>query len=157
MEFSKQENWSGLPFPPPGDLFDPGIKPSLHWQTDSLLQSYLESPCMLPADPNLSFYSTISLKAFLTLFHITVWLFTGQSLSLEVSFWERNHRWLVFIILALCTIKPNIPQEVEESWHLAMSWLSAIPLVFLQLKSHSRNICALKARWDGVECGEVEK
>ena len=24
--FSKQENWSGLPFPPPGDLPDPGIK-----------------------------------------------------------------------------------------------------------------------------------
>ena len=26
MEFSKQENWSGLPFPSPGDLPDPGIK-----------------------------------------------------------------------------------------------------------------------------------
>ena len=27
MEFSKQECWSRLPFPPPGDLPDPGIKP----------------------------------------------------------------------------------------------------------------------------------
>ena len=27
MEFSRQEDWSGLPFPPPGDLPDPGIKP----------------------------------------------------------------------------------------------------------------------------------
>ena len=27
MEFSKQEYWSGLPFPPPGDLPNPGIKP----------------------------------------------------------------------------------------------------------------------------------
>ena len=26
MEFSRQEYWSGLPFPSPGDLFDPGIK-----------------------------------------------------------------------------------------------------------------------------------
>ena len=25
--FSRQENWSGLPFPSPGDLPDPGIKP----------------------------------------------------------------------------------------------------------------------------------
>ena len=25
---SKQEYWSGLPFPPPGDLPDPGIKPT---------------------------------------------------------------------------------------------------------------------------------
>ena len=27
MEFSRQEYWSGLPFPPPGDLPDPGMKP----------------------------------------------------------------------------------------------------------------------------------
>ena len=26
MEFSRQENWSGLPFPSPGDLPDPGIE-----------------------------------------------------------------------------------------------------------------------------------
>ena len=26
IEFSKQEYWTGLPFPPPGDLPDPGIK-----------------------------------------------------------------------------------------------------------------------------------
>ena len=28
MEFSKQEYWSVLPFPPPADLSDPGIKPA---------------------------------------------------------------------------------------------------------------------------------
>ena len=27
MEFSRQEYWSGLPFPTPGDLPDPGIEP----------------------------------------------------------------------------------------------------------------------------------
>ena len=27
MGFSRQEYWSGLPFSPPGDLSDPGIKP----------------------------------------------------------------------------------------------------------------------------------
>ena len=27
MGFSRKEYWSGLPFPPPGDLPDPGIKP----------------------------------------------------------------------------------------------------------------------------------
>ena len=27
MEFSRQEYWSGLPFPPPGDLPDPGTEP----------------------------------------------------------------------------------------------------------------------------------
>ena len=28
MGFSKQEYWSGLPFPSPGDLPDPGIEPT---------------------------------------------------------------------------------------------------------------------------------
>ena len=28
MEFSWQKYWSGLPFPPPGDLPDPGIEPT---------------------------------------------------------------------------------------------------------------------------------
>ena len=38
MEFSRQESWSGLPFPSPGDLPDSGIKPeSPALQADSLL------------------------------------------------------------------------------------------------------------------------
>ena len=37
MEFPKQEYWSGLPFPSPGDLSHPGIKPgSPALQVDSL-------------------------------------------------------------------------------------------------------------------------
>ena len=37
MGFSRQESWSELPFPSPGDLPDPGIKPmSLALQADSL-------------------------------------------------------------------------------------------------------------------------
>ena len=28
MEFSRQEYWSGLPFPPPRDLFNPGDEPT---------------------------------------------------------------------------------------------------------------------------------
>ena len=41
MEFSRQDNWTGLTSPPPGDPPNPGIKLSLscllHWQADSLL------------------------------------------------------------------------------------------------------------------------
>ena len=37
MDFSRQEYWSGLPFPPPGDLPDPGMEPSFPaLQVDSL-------------------------------------------------------------------------------------------------------------------------
>ena len=46
MGFSRQKLWSGLLFPPPGDLPDPGIKPAAPGlQADSLL---LESPGKCP-------------------------------------------------------------------------------------------------------------
>ena len=41
--FSRQEYWSGLPWPPPGDLPDPGTKPaSPALQANSLLLSHQE-------------------------------------------------------------------------------------------------------------------
>ena len=37
MGFSRQEYWSGLPFPSPGDLPDPGIEPRSHtFRADAL-------------------------------------------------------------------------------------------------------------------------
>ena len=41
LGFSRHEYWSGLPFPSPGDLPDPGIEPgSLALQAGSLLLSH---------------------------------------------------------------------------------------------------------------------
>ena len=56
MGFFRQEYWRGWPFPSPGDLPYPGIKPLLHWQANSLLlrsrparlflqPAYFLSPC----------------------------------------------------------------------------------------------------------------
>jgi len=45
MGFSRQEYWSGLPFPLLGDLPDPAIKPmSPAWQAESLLLSHKSFP-----------------------------------------------------------------------------------------------------------------
>ena len=45
MEFSRQQYWSGLPFPSPGDLSDPGIEPgSPALQADSLPTELLGKP-----------------------------------------------------------------------------------------------------------------
>ena len=45
MGFSRQEYWRGLPFPSPGDLPDPGIKPrSLALQADTLPSEPPEKP-----------------------------------------------------------------------------------------------------------------
>ena len=51
-EFSRQEYWSGLPFPPPEDLSYPGIEPRLPaFQADSLpsepLGKLRQKPCGL--------------------------------------------------------------------------------------------------------------
>ena len=49
--FSRQEYWSGLPCPPPGDLPDPGTEPMSSLapalQVDSLLLSHWESPTLV--------------------------------------------------------------------------------------------------------------
>ena len=53
MGFPRQKYWNGLPFPSPGDLPDPGIKPrSLAMQVDSLLSEPLGKPRNLPLDPS---------------------------------------------------------------------------------------------------------
>ena len=49
MGFSRQEYWSGLPFPAPGDFPNLGIEPAkamslLYWQVGSLPLSHLGSP-----------------------------------------------------------------------------------------------------------------
>ena len=53
MGFSRQEYWSGLPFPSPGDLPDPGIEPrSPAFQADAL-------PAEPPGKPSSSVITTL--------------------------------------------------------------------------------------------------
>ena len=48
MEFSRQEYWSGLPFPSPGDVPDPEIKPgSSALQADTSSSEPPGKPLML--------------------------------------------------------------------------------------------------------------
>ena len=48
MGFSRQEYWSGLPFPSPGDLPHPGIEPrSPALEADALTSEYLPETLML--------------------------------------------------------------------------------------------------------------
>ena len=48
MEFPRQEHWSGLPFPSPEELPDPGIEPgSPTSQAGSLLSELRESPVLM--------------------------------------------------------------------------------------------------------------
>ena len=50
IRFSRQEHWSGLPFPSPGDLPDPGVKPGCPaLQADSLLSEPPGKPILIAA------------------------------------------------------------------------------------------------------------
>ena len=64
MEFSRQEYWSGLPCPPPGDLPDPGMEPAslmspalagglLNTSTTWEALSVLQKPLLCPKPQNL--------------------------------------------------------------------------------------------------------
>ena len=48
MGLSRQEYWSGLPFPPPADLLDPGIKPASPVSSALQMGSLLSEPSGKP-------------------------------------------------------------------------------------------------------------
>ena len=88
--FSKQEYWSGLPCPPPGDLLNPGIEPrSPTLQADSLLSE-------LPGKPMfLIFFKIFSLILFLIqisfcslTFSIASFIFKYVKLSISCILWS---------------------------------------------------------------------
>ena len=77
MGFSRQEYWSGLPFPSPGDLPNPGIKPrSPALQADSL-------PAEPPGKPA-SWYKWTSLVAQMVKRLPAMWKTRVRSLGWEV-------------------------------------------------------------------------
>ena len=75
MEFSSQEYWSGLPFPSPGDLPDPGIEPgSPTLQADAL-------PSEPPGNPFVSNNSSLTMLCQIQWFPVN----EGQCITLRFS------------------------------------------------------------------------
>ena len=60
MEFSRQEYWSGLPFPTPGNLPDPGIKLKSPAPPELQVDSFTAEP--LGTFSNFSVYSLICIN-----------------------------------------------------------------------------------------------
>ena len=75
MDFSKQQYWSGFPFPSPGIFRPQGLNPDLlHWQVDSLTLSHqgsmLHSGSSVSADSFFSFSLYILLLFFFPTPHV---------------------------------------------------------------------------------------
>ena len=67
MEFSRQEYWRGLPFPPPWDLPDPGIEPT-SLKSPSLEKGSL--PLASPGKPHFKGFENAKIDVKLSLFSI---------------------------------------------------------------------------------------
>ena len=129
MGFSKQEYWSGLPFPSPEDLPNPGIEPtSPALQVDSLLLHHQGSPCK----------AVSSCRYFLTparlrgdgLISSFLWPLTGgpgQGVS-----WELNE-----VVSASCSVRgegvPNMTTVYMQGsgWHPFSDSLVAKPTEYV--------------------------
>ena len=93
MRFPRQEYWSGLPYPPPRDLPNPGIKPAslvspLHWQVVSL-----------PAQPPRKPYTYVCVCVCTYIYvhtHIHIYIFSFQILF--------HYRLLRYQCSSLCYI-----------------------------------------------------
>ena len=142
--FSRQEYWSGLPFPSPGDLPDPGIKPgSAALEADALtseppVSDQIWTDVILPLGnlklfqtPNLlmlsspmehsktrstgyQYYNTDTSCILKTLVFPRHWLCTSFFSFVSCS---GIHLLLVLHILSFCCFSFFLLFEIKELWH----------------------------------------
>ena len=128
MGFSRQEYWSRLPFPSPGDLPNPGIEPrSPTLQADALTSELPGKPlCYLPLSDSVQSLSG-------------VWLFvTPWNAAIQASLSIANSRSLLKFMLI---------ESVMPSNHLILCRpILLLPSVFPSIRVFS-NESALHIRW----------
>ena len=97
MEFSRQAQWSGLPFPSPGDLPNPGIEPgSPAFQADALLSEPPGKPIIVLAKWN-QFHPKLR---------------KGTIICIAVGFqsWSHNHCCFLYSTIILETEEIHLKQ-----------------------------------------------
>ena len=115
IRFCKQEHWSGLLFPSPGDLPNPGTDPrspvALIWQIDSLPLNHLGSP-------NSGFYAYLCLPLLFAIGWIVsprMHVYLGWSLWGLFGIEGRSLRmWLVLLIRGE-TREGSLSQPCEDT------------------------------------------
>ena len=120
MGFSRQECWSGLPLPSPGDLPNPGIRPgSPALQADSLPLSH---------QGNLT-----------TLRNSYKWTYINEIIQyLSFSDWLPHLAWCPWASVVVQIIKnlPAIRETQVQSWHLIKNHLTlSVSIYFWALYS----------------------
>ena len=139
----KITNWSGLPFPSPGDLPNPGIKPrSPALQVDSLPTGYQGSPlvaCSVQSLSRVRLFVTPWIAACQASLLITNFRSSFKLMSIE-SLTPSNHLILCCPLLLLPAIPPSIRVFSNEStlrtrWPKYWSFSFSISLSNLRLNA----------------------
>ena len=128
MGFSRQEYWSGLPCPSPGDLSEPGIKMSLLcllcWQVHSLPLCHLGSHLGL-LNARHSILSFILYYLIILLTHVWPSHFSGLECwnSLRGHPASEMQSWVeIQVLLKLWTSLPNMSELLHEAVCKNPSW-----------------------------------
>ena len=114
MEFSKQEYWSGLPFPLPRDLPFPGIKllGLLKWQVHSLPPWHLRSPGYVI----MRIYKILKMK---------IWKNTKQKHYNMILMYLNtldSATWCIFCFLYYNWTKMNKYIHMCINWRIILNW-----------------------------------
>ena len=124
VEFSRQEYWSGLPFPSAGDLPDPGIEP----MSPALQANLSKPPGTAAANWNISSVQSL----------IRVRLFETP--------WTAAHQASLSITNSWNSSKPMSIESVMPSSHLILCPLLLLPSIFPSIRVFSSE-SALHIRW----------
>ena len=93
MRFSRQEYWSGLPSPPPGDLPDPGIEPT-SLTSPALAGGFFTTSTTWEAHIYLYLYIHIYIYTYIN--HIYIYISNHFAIHLKLT-------WHCKLIICVCT------------------------------------------------------
>ena len=134
--FSRQESWSGLPFPPPGDVSYPGIEPM-----------FLVAPALQTASVLLSPQGTKQTKShnFFCVYH-----FSGVNISTIASFQPLLNVDLKRM-LATVSLGQNKPTPAHRCISLLMQMRGSGPQMYISLcNSNIEVLCHLQCKMDNL-------
>ena len=171
MAFSRQEYWSGLPFPSPGDLPDPGINPSLpqyrqalyclscqgslHHQWPKWPEQYYFYFAFFWLKYRLRYriYTTVNLALFLVFLlllieyaHILEFDLLSASYIIPLKAWGREGMWPFIVSPRNAPVKPWWTCDMEDTFSYLQSSSALI-------QSLSPYLDKLKDQWRRSGCG----